>query len=240
MSAPAGGGEELPSFATASALCASLLGATSASEQGPQTLLMLEKLMLNTLGSPDEAKFRRVRCGNPTIRRCIVDVPCAVDLLLLFGFALESAPAEGAAADAQAEDVLVLAPGRVGDATVADAIGRARDELDEKARMLHEVLGAAGKERRKREDEAARLRAREADSRVTNERRQLLARVQGKRAEEEKAREETRRLLREDAEERAHKATVQVQRASRAVPLPGGGGPAAVNRLDLTPKKGSS
>ena len=234
-----------PSAAALDALVASLLSEVSRLERpvgagaadGPEVLVRLETIMLNALARPgaDGAKFRRLRCANPKIAELLA-VPHAESLLLAFGFraAEEPAPAAAAAgggggggdaAPAATERVLLLAQG----AMVPDvqaAVQRAITRLDEALKSRQSQLGALGAERKAREEAEARARMLEAAARVTPERRALIAQAKAKREAEEKEKAETLRQIKEDAEDRARKARLQVQRASQSPGLPhnGGGG----------------
>jgi hypothetical protein len=76
---------------------------------------VLCRLLSNIVGSPGEAKYRRVRLSNPRIQAAVVEVGGGVELLLACGFDIlfEEAVASGEAAEGAAtstEGCAVLPP----------------------------------------------------------------------------------------------------------------------------------
>jgi hypothetical protein len=209
---------------------------------GPAALAQLEKVMLNVLAHPGEARFRRLRCGNARVA-ALLAVPHAERLLAAFGFVAEmadAAPPEAGGAEAPAaaaaaaaggvaappaqERFLVLPAWAPGEPGVQAAIQRGVEHVEAAGQRRQTQLGALGQERRAREEAEARARAKEADSRVTDERRALVAQARAKREAEEKVRADTLRQIQEDADERKRKASIQAQRPSNSPGLPRGGG----------------
>jgi len=233
----------MASSADADAIVGELLRDCSRTDRpgadGPAALVQLEKVMLNVLAHPGEAKFRRLRCGNARVA-ALLAVPHAERLLAAFGFVAEmadAAPPEpepeaagagaagaGAPAAPAQERFLVLPAWAPGEPGVQAAIQRGVEHVEAAGQRRQSQLGALGQERRAREEADARARAKEADSRVTDERRALVAQARAKREAEDKVRADTLRQIQEDAEDRRRKAAIQAQRPSVSPGLPRGGG----------------
>merc|ERR1719331_1413451 len=58
-------------------------------EQALETLAIIEKLTRNVVRNPGEAKFRKINLTNEKIKKAIVDVPNAVELLKEMGWSQE-------------------------------------------------------------------------------------------------------------------------------------------------------
>lgn len=120
---PAGGSGAVPHAAVAAPpACEPLQQAVAQLASDPHAEAaaeVLARLLRNVLGSPGEAKFRRVRLANPRIQAAVVDTHGGVETLLAAGFEIvfeEAAQEDGSfGSDGQggaaAEGYAVLAPG---------------------------------------------------------------------------------------------------------------------------------
>jgi len=186
--------------------------ASRANRDGAACLATLEKMMLNCISHPEEPKFRRLRRANAALQLAVLGVPRAEELLRLFGFV-------------DAEDDALELPAGAGDAAVAAAVGLANDAIAALQAQRQGELGEVARVRRERETAAAAARAREADARITDERRAMLEKAKARHAVEAKEREELRRRIEEDNEERARRVAAQNKMLARAAKSPGGGVP---------------
>ena len=192
-------------------LVSSFISESSMKDLDAQTgLETLEKIMLNVIANPEEEKYRRLKVNNPTIQTKVLAHPHAEEILTLFGFSR--------AINESNEEILTMGS-ESGDAEVARIVGRAVDDLNAVRDERQSALAALAKERRSREEDAVRSRMSEANTRITEDRKNLILAAKKKRADEERYKSELLAKIKEDSEARILK-----EARNRAALIASGGG----------------